>query len=321
MIQRTRPGKDLVATARPIAALGRRMKISLFLADAAHADAQSGKVHALGLGWRQCQTPTPPFALVVFLDIDWDETNERHELTCQLLTTDGEPVIVMGTQGPQPISFEAAAEARRTPGRIHGTSVRMPLTLNIPAECPGTRNLRVAGGGRRFRAGDGGQGVGCARCAPPAARIYLIGRVDAREALARQAVSSHRDPAAGHVTASSRRSRRRTRMLGNHRPDVGCLDLRRAIEQQPQDDHGLQARQRSADAEMRSLPKLMCPFASERSRRNSPGVSKWAGPGWPPPTTAAAASRRAGRRRPGWCRSAHAGSGRGTAARNAAFPR
>jgi hypothetical protein len=112
------------------------MKISVFLADAAHADSQSGKVHALGLGWRQCQTPTPPFALVVFLDIDWDETNKRHKLTCQLLTTDGEPVVVMGTQGAQPISFEAAAEAGRPPGSIHGISVRMPLTLNIPAGIP-----------------------------------------------------------------------------------------------------------------------------------------------------------------------------------------
>jgi hypothetical protein len=112
------------------------MKISLFLADAAHADAQSGKVHALGLGWRQCQTPTPPFALVVFLDIDWDETNKQHKLTCQLLTTDGEPVVVMGAHGAQPISFEAAAEAGRPPGSIHGTSVRMPLTVNIPAGIP-----------------------------------------------------------------------------------------------------------------------------------------------------------------------------------------
>jgi hypothetical protein len=112
------------------------VKITLFLADAAQADAQSGKVHALGLGWRQCQTPTPPFALVLFLDIDWDETNEPHKLTCQLLTTDGEPVVVMGTQGAQRISFEASAEAGRPPGAIHGTSVRMPLTLNIPGGIP-----------------------------------------------------------------------------------------------------------------------------------------------------------------------------------------
>jgi hypothetical protein len=112
------------------------MKIGVFLADAAQADVQSGKVHALGLGWRQCQTPTPPFALVVFLDIDWDETNKQHKLTCQLLTADGETVTITGPQGRQPISFEASAEAGRPPGAIHGTSVRMPLTLNIPAGIP-----------------------------------------------------------------------------------------------------------------------------------------------------------------------------------------
>ncbi|PJE05812.1 hypothetical protein [Mycobacterium sp.] len=112
------------------------MKVSLFLADAAQADVQSGKVHTLGLGWRQCQTPTPPFALVMFLDIDWDETNKQHKLTCQLLDTDGQPVVVPGPQGPQRILFEAAAEAGRLPGAIHGTAVRMPLTLNIPAGIP-----------------------------------------------------------------------------------------------------------------------------------------------------------------------------------------
>lgn len=112
------------------------MRISLFLADAAQADAQSGKVNALGLGWRQCQTPTPAIALVLFLDIDWNETNKQHKLTCQLLTTDGDPVSVPGPNGPQRICFEASAEAGRPPGAIHGTSVRMPLTLNIPAGIP-----------------------------------------------------------------------------------------------------------------------------------------------------------------------------------------
>lgn len=115
---------------------GGDIRVSLFLSDAAQADAQSGKVHALGLGWRQCQTPTPPFALVLFLDIDWDETNKQHQLKCQLLTADGDPVVVPGPHGPQRILFEAAAEAGRAPGAIHGTSVRMPLTLNIPAGIP-----------------------------------------------------------------------------------------------------------------------------------------------------------------------------------------
>src|ERR1700744_6574010 len=112
------------------------MKTTLLLPDAAQAVSQSVKVNALGLGWRQCKTPTPAFALVLFLDIDWDETNKQHRLKCQLLTTDGDLVVVAGAQGPQPILFEANAEAGRPPGAIHGTSLRMPLTLNIPAGIP-----------------------------------------------------------------------------------------------------------------------------------------------------------------------------------------
>lgn len=73
---------------------------------------------------------------MVFLDIDWDETNKQHRLKCQLLTTDGEPVMVPGPEGPQRILFEASAEAGRPAGAIHGTSVRMPLTLNIPPGIP-----------------------------------------------------------------------------------------------------------------------------------------------------------------------------------------
>lgn len=107
------------------------MRVSLFLSDAAQADAQSGKVHALGLGWRQCQTPTPPFALVLFLDIDWDETNKQHQLKCQLLTADGDPVVVPGPHGPQRILFEAAAEAGRAPGAIQAPrfACRSPSTF------------------------------------------------------------------------------------------------------------------------------------------------------------------------------------------------
>jgi hypothetical protein len=37
---------------------------------------------------------------------------------------------------PQRILFEAAAEAGRPAGAIHGTSARMPLTLNIPPGIP-----------------------------------------------------------------------------------------------------------------------------------------------------------------------------------------
>ncbi|WAC54258.1 DUF6941 family protein [Gordonia sp. SL306] len=107
------------------------MKIRLLLADAAQADSSNGKVNALGLGWTTIPTPTPGFSLVMFLDIDWDETNQQHKLKCELLTDDGVAVHVPTPLGDQPVVFEAFAEAGRPPGTTHGTPLRMPLALTV----------------------------------------------------------------------------------------------------------------------------------------------------------------------------------------------
>jgi hypothetical protein len=104
--------------------------VSLLLADSAQAD-PSGKVHGLGLGWTTTTTPLPPFALVIFLDIDWDETNQPHKLRCELLSEDGEPVVVPGPFGEQPVAVEVQAEAGRPPGAIHGTAARIPFAVNV----------------------------------------------------------------------------------------------------------------------------------------------------------------------------------------------
>ena len=178
------------------------MKVSLFLADAAQADAQSGKVHALGLGWRQCQTPTPPFALVMFLDIDWDETNKQHKLTCQLLNTDGQLVTVPGPQGPQRILFEAAAEAGRLPGQSTAPrfACRSPSTSR--AEFPWNR--ASTSGGSRWTVSNG----------PRLSRHLLCLRAPCRRHRCNGLCRSY----FRGITASSSRSKRRTRMLGSHGP-------------------------------------------------------------------------------------------------------
>lgn len=111
------------------------MKITLLLADFAQAD-QQGRVNALGLGWKTCPTPLPPLGLVVFLDIDWNETNQPHKLMCDLLTADGQPVMISGPLGSQPVHIEAQVEAGRPPGTIHGTAARMPLAINIAGGTP-----------------------------------------------------------------------------------------------------------------------------------------------------------------------------------------
>jgi hypothetical protein len=111
------------------------VKITLLLADYAKSDEQ-GKITAVGLGWKNTPTPIPPHALVVYLDIDWNETNQPHKLTCDLLTADGEEVLVQGPLGSQAAHFEAHVEAGRPPGAIHGAATRAALAIGINAHTP-----------------------------------------------------------------------------------------------------------------------------------------------------------------------------------------
>lgn len=111
------------------------MRVSLLLADFAQAD-QQGKVHAIGLAWTNITTPLPPFAVVIIVDIGWDETNEPHRLTCELLDDDGRPVGVPGPVGMQPLRFEMQVEAGRPPRTLHGTAFRSALAVNVSGGVP-----------------------------------------------------------------------------------------------------------------------------------------------------------------------------------------
>jgi hypothetical protein len=111
------------------------VRITLLLARFAEAD-QQGTINALGLGWKACQGAMPAHALVIYLDIDWDETNQPHKLTADLLTADGQPVTISGPLGSQPVRFEAQVEAGRPPGATRGTAFRLPLAINIPGQTP-----------------------------------------------------------------------------------------------------------------------------------------------------------------------------------------
>lgn len=122
------------------------MKITVLLADYAKAD-QQGKITAVGLGWKTCPTPVPPHAIVIYLDIGWDETNQPHKLTADLLTADGIGVAVSGPVGVQPVHIEAEVEAGRPPGAIHGSEARLALAVGLPTEMPlppGRYEWRVA---------------------------------------------------------------------------------------------------------------------------------------------------------------------------------
>jgi hypothetical protein len=112
------------------------MKIQILLADSAETDGNSGKVHALGLGWNNTVSPTPPAAIVLLLNVAWDECNRGFSLDVNLRDEDGKQIQIATPAGPAPILIHAEGEAGRPPGIKQGSDIRMPLSFNIGQGLP-----------------------------------------------------------------------------------------------------------------------------------------------------------------------------------------
>jgi hypothetical protein len=94
----------------------------LVLSDA--SEALNGKLYALGAGWNTLRFPALPaefgFRIGLGLDVDWGDTNRRHQLELQVQDPDG------GHVGD---AFTLEFEAGRPPGTPVGQEQRMVLSL------------------------------------------------------------------------------------------------------------------------------------------------------------------------------------------------
>jgi hypothetical protein len=115
------------------------LEATLLLCDAAQAT--DGKLYIIGGGWNLLHLPNVPtnMALAVLLVIDWNETNEPHDVEAVLMTDDGDPVEVLG----QPVRLSARVEVGRPAGMKRGTSINAPLTFSVNA-------LPLSAGGYRW---------------------------------------------------------------------------------------------------------------------------------------------------------------------------
>jgi len=102
---------------------------ALMLADSAQA--VDGKLYVLGGAWNMLRFPQFPASLIVgiavAIDVEWNETNQRHHLDIHFEDADGnemEPRI------------GADFEAGRPPGAIAGAELRIVLAVNGPLSIP-----------------------------------------------------------------------------------------------------------------------------------------------------------------------------------------
>ncbi|HEX8026442.1 MAG TPA: hypothetical protein VF484_09560 [Candidatus Limnocylindrales bacterium] len=102
---------------------------ALMLADSAQA--VDGKLYVLGGAWNMLRFPQFPASLIVgiavAIDVDWNETNQRHHLDIHFEDADG--------NGMEP-RIGADFEAGRPPGAIAGAELRIVLAVNGPISIP-----------------------------------------------------------------------------------------------------------------------------------------------------------------------------------------
>jgi hypothetical protein len=115
-------------------------KVTMMLAD--HAAVADGKLYINGGGWTEVGHNMPPYAIVLLLEIPWDEGNNHHEFRLELEDADGQPVMVTREDGKEEPRFIAGGfDSGRPPGMTRGTPIPAPFAILNPPELlePGKR--------------------------------------------------------------------------------------------------------------------------------------------------------------------------------------
>src|SRR5207244_3034585 len=104
------------------------MKVTMMLADAAQAI--DNKLYILGGGWSIAGPQPTPFAIAMKLEVPWDQTNRRHQWDLELVSADGQPVLVETPEGEQALKISGEFEVGRPPGLAAGTPIDIALALS-----------------------------------------------------------------------------------------------------------------------------------------------------------------------------------------------
>jgi hypothetical protein len=94
----------------------------VLLAHSGHLD-KGGTLHALGLGWTTCPTPTAQHVLIVFVEVAWSEIGAEFPIRAELVDGDGNRVAQ---------TEQSTINARRHPVHPAGTPVTIPFIATVP---------------------------------------------------------------------------------------------------------------------------------------------------------------------------------------------
>jgi hypothetical protein len=96
-----------------------------------HAQVAEGKLYINGGGWTITGPQPVPFAIAMFVEVPWDQTNTKHTLVLDLVDGDGHPAMTIGPEGEAPIRVESQLEVGRPVGVKPGTMLGVPFAINF----------------------------------------------------------------------------------------------------------------------------------------------------------------------------------------------
>lgn len=106
------------------------MKLTMMLADSAQA--VNGKLYILGGGWSIVGPKPRPMAIVMKIEVPWDQANIEQRFRLRLIDQDARPVMVSTEKGERPVEISGTFTTGRAAHLPYGKPVGVPLAINHP---------------------------------------------------------------------------------------------------------------------------------------------------------------------------------------------
>lgn len=106
------------------------MNLTVLLADAAQVDSRN-KVHALGMGWTHTQAPSPPMAVVAFVELDPSELPFDLKFHLELHDSNKTPVTMLTPEGSRPVVVDAEVHGSPRDESREGEPLIVPIVAQF----------------------------------------------------------------------------------------------------------------------------------------------------------------------------------------------
>jgi hypothetical protein len=105
------------------------VRSKFLLADS--AEVRDGLLFLLGGGWTEVGPPPQVFAIAGLIEVEWGETNTRHEIVITIEDDDGVPLLLPTQAGNQPFRLAIGFDVGRPPGSAAGRSFNLAVAIPI----------------------------------------------------------------------------------------------------------------------------------------------------------------------------------------------